>query len=621
MPVPRTTFPSVARALRLATVVVATMLIAPAASHAWEVTRTSAPVLYIDTATNNGQLFAAYASYRVRNTTGQAQEDVWVRATDFTGGVVGLATHETGLIQVGSMAAGESRAVFVYLGAASATTTAQNHTIRVFDGKPGLDGQQLTSQAFSLTVESRGFNNANKVSSVTTSTSNPSLGARITVTVRGETGTIGAAKILSFTPAAYADFPASSLRLVGTEIKLEHPDCPTTTRNCATVVDALRVPLSDVVDTQNTPYTATYTFLARNVTSTQTRLSPVGYISSGSSPSHTSTGNFATLPPIQPVQNRLRLTKTADRSRAGTSPASRTVTYTVNAISTSADQVVFSDFTERLPDGATYVEGSARWGGQAIADPAASGDDLVFVQTFAVPAGGTRALTYQAVLADQPGEATNRVVGHSGATQLDRTLDTTDDAPATATVLVDHTGPAASFLLTPPDRTTSRVARFAFVSEPDEDAPVSFECRLDGAAWGPCESPLRLADLSYEEHELEVRAIDGVGNAGTSVRHAWTVENLPDQTPPTSAFWSGPPAITGSTTATLAFIADEDATFECQIATGSWEPCTSPVELSDLAAGEHTFSVRAIDDGGLVGEPVSRTWTFRSSRSTTVLRR
>lgn len=72
-----------------------------------------------------------------------------------------------------------------------------------------------------------------------------------------------------------------------------------------------------------------------------------------------------------------------------------------------------------------------------------------------------------------------------------------------------------------------------------------------------------------------------------------------------------PPATTEDTTATFTFSSDQSsATFECALDGAAFTDCESPVELTDLELGEHTFEVRAVDLNGLAdSSPASHTWT------------
>ncbi|MBW3664468.1 MAG: cell wall-binding repeat-containing protein [Actinobacteria bacterium] len=72
----------------------------------------------------------------------------------------------------------------------------------------------------------------------------------------------------------------------------------------------------------------------------------------------------------------------------------------------------------------------------------------------------------------------------------------------------------------------------------------------------------------------------------------------------------GPPARTTADSATFTFgSATSAVTFRCRLDGGAWEPCTSPRSYRDLAAGAHTFTVRAVDaDGWTDDSPATWTW-------------
>lgn len=56
------------------------------------------------------------------------------------------------------------------------------------------------------------------------------------------------------------------------------------------------------------------------------------------------------------------------------------------------------------------------------------------------------------------------------------------------------------------------------------DEAASFACSLDGAAYSPCDSPMRYSDLDPGWHTFAVRAVDAAGNADPSpARTRWLV--------------------------------------------------------------------------------------------------
>lgn len=146
-------------------------LVVPASANAWTITRTSASAVSIDSGLNG-----TYAQYRIGNDSGASQPDIWVRATNFSGSIVGLAANENGLFHVGAMANATSSTVAFLLNATGATATSQTHAIQVWDGKPGAGGVQLATQSFGITVTSEIAANSNKVDLIEVSTSTPALG-------------------------------------------------------------------------------------------------------------------------------------------------------------------------------------------------------------------------------------------------------------------------------------------------------------------------------------------------------------------------------------------------------------------------------------------------------------
>src|SRR4051795_5616827 len=109
----------------------------------------------------------------------------------------------------------------------------------------------------------------------------------------------------------------------------------------------------------------------------------------------------------------------------------------------------------------------------------------------------------------------------------------------------------------------------------------------------------------------------GASGTGNSAVRSFTV----DTTPPQTTLTSGPQGTTGAVDARFSFSASERGTrFECRLDGASWQGCDSPQAYSALAAGEHTFEVRAIDRAGNVDPvPATRTWTIDAAALVTLV--
>jgi parallel beta-helix repeat protein len=182
-----------------------------------------------------------------------------------------------------------------------------------------------------------------------------------------------------------------------------------------------------------------------------------------------------------------------------------------------------------------------------------------------------------------------------------------DDTPARHAWTIDLTSPEATVDSGPDAITDDATARLTFSA----DEASTFECSLDDAAFSPCESPQRYSDLAEGSHTFEVRATDQAGNADdTPATHAWTIDLTAPQTTLV--------ALTDDTSARFTFTADEASTFECSLDNAAFTACSAPIDYADLAAGDHTFEVRATDKAGNAdGTPARHAWTIREPGDTT----
>jgi uncharacterized repeat protein (TIGR01451 family) len=214
---------------------VATCSTGAAAQNGISVAPSHGQSFYIDTGASP-KLDAGYIGYRVTNSTGSTQNDLWTEATSFTGGVLGLANSLDKYQQVTTLTNTSTAASYFLLKANAATTTPQAHRLKVWNGRPDLPGSallydcQYTFTAVKETIKAA----ANKVSDTGYSTSaaievsdtTPELGQAITISVEGTSGTIGAGaspdgSIVWLTPAAVSSWPTRALRLESVSVTFE----------------------------------------------------------------------------------------------------------------------------------------------------------------------------------------------------------------------------------------------------------------------------------------------------------------------------------------------------------------------------------------------------------------
>jgi hypothetical protein len=184
--------------------------------------------------------------------------------------------------------------------------------------------------------------------------------------------------------------------------------------------------------------------------------------------------------------------------------------------------------------------------------------------------------------------------------------DNTDPTPATRAFTVDAAAPDSVIDTGPAGATSDATPTFTLTSS---EPGAAFECRVDDAAFAPCESPHTTAPLADGEHTFEVRAIDPAGNADpTPASRAFTVDTVPPETTITG----GPSGTTEDPTPTFEFTAAAGATFECRVDGGAFTACESPFTTAELADGAHTFEVRASDAAGNVDPtPAVRAFTVQ----------
>jgi hypothetical protein len=198
-----------------------------------------------------------------------------------------------------------------------------------------------------------------------------------------------------------------------------------------------------------------------------------------------------------------------------------------------------------------------------------------------------------------------------------RAIDTAgnvDATPATYTWTVDTGAPNTSITASPANPSSSAAAGFSFTAtEPGS----TFQCELDGGGFSACTSPHNFSGLADGSHTFHVRATDPAGNTDpSSASYTWTV----DTGAPNASITGVPADPSNDAAPTFTFTADEaGASFECLLDGGAFSACTSPHALSGLAAGSHTFAVRATDGAGNTGPADTHTWTVDLSAPETTI--
>ncbi len=100
-----------------------------------------------------------------------------------------------------------------------------------------------------------------------------------------------------------------------------------------------------------------------------------------------------------------------------------------------------------------------------------------------------------------------------------------DPAPATFAWTVDTIAPQTTIDVAPSDPSGSSAPTFEFSSS---EGGSTFQCRLDGGAWGACSSPQGYTGLADGSHTFQVRASDAAGNVdATPASHTWTIDATP----------------------------------------------------------------------------------------------
>lgn len=327
-----------------------------------KITAVHGKVFYIDTGQNQF-IDASYVGYKV--TTTAAKSNVWVRLDSFSGGVVSLSNPLDADMPIGNMTNSDNQMAYFLLKANKSTTLAQTHVVRVFIGRPDLPG---STEAYSCTFKFVKVSEtikaaANKVNSITPSTTTLVLGSTMTVDVRGYTGVIGQGSpidgsIMWISPAARSSWPSNSLRLESVALDFYVNKQYKNAVSNGSFTDQLYVKTlsngSTSIQGNKYYYKAVYTFRILGKTGAAAAVSPVAQISSGTQIKHT---DMAATPSVSLNTNTTAidasLTKTA--SSASYAGNKMTITYTITLRNRAQSAVVFDQVIDQADTNLTFT--------------------------------------------------------------------------------------------------------------------------------------------------------------------------------------------------------------------------------------------------------------------------
>jgi DNA-binding beta-propeller fold protein YncE len=201
--------------------------------------------------------------------------------------------------------------------------------------------------------------------------------------------------------------------------------------------------------------------------------------------------------------------------------------------------------------------------------------------------------------------------GSSGGGGIPAAPDADDDQ------LNNNPGPAAP-VSEPETDITNQPAALSNAAEADftfssDDPANTFEVKLDSGDFTAAGNPFTTTPLNDGQHTLQVRAVDGNGTVDSSpASYTWEV----DTTPPETTITNNPtPTLINENTLTVGLAASENSSsFEASLDGGDFETVSAPYEITNLADGNHTLAVRAIDAAGNADpSPATLDWQVDTS--------
>jgi hypothetical protein len=249
---------------------------------------------------------------------------------------------------------------------------------------------------------------------------------------------------------------------------------------------------------------------------------------------------------------------------------------------------VFNEKVVGFGDAPTDVSlsGSANPTTATVTEMAPNDGTTYDVAVSGMNANGTVIATIPASAAADP--ATN---ASAASTSTDNTVD----------FILDNTPPDTTIGAKPSDPSHDPSATFSFSGTDNLTAPakLTFECKLDGAAFAACTGPANLSGLADGGHTFQVRATDALGNVDpTPASYTWTIDTV-SPTISISAPAATPEGNTGTKT----------LDFSVTLSKAPWQPVTVKYATADGTAtvANNDYVAAANTLTWNPGDPVTRT--------------
>ncbi len=347
-------------------------------------------VFYVDTGVTP-KLDAGYVGYRVTNGTGSTRSTLWTQVGTFTGGVLTLNNPADANMHLPTLANTATGTSYFLLKGTGATTSAQTHTVRVYDDRPDLSSANMLYECiftFSKVKETIKAA-ANKVAdngltssaAIEVSDTTPELGQSINITVEGQTGQIGAGStpdfdIIWLTPAAVSTWPTRALRLENVSVTFDGNGNWATTGDQVTYTNQLLITgANGLANVDGSDYRITYTYRVIGNPQSTVKVVPVAEIASGTQVKHSDIGatgatldlNFSSLAINAALSKNVTSTTglTVEIcSGACAVPGVTTGTYVsvpfrLQATSSTATTLTIDEFVDTPGTGVIFKPGSA----------------------------------------------------------------------------------------------------------------------------------------------------------------------------------------------------------------------------------------------------------------------